>query len=810
MVHMKVRNGTLGGGFRTQSRFVRGSLVCLVWTLAWFVPLGVTARDAASVYAAAPNYNVFEDVCSKLNPSPKPEPALCSGAVPMSYPLGIAVDNSLASPIPPTLPVGDVYVASAGRGSGSTLSVFTAGGEPGDFGGSNPSIIEVDGHRSQLGFGVENAIQAVAVESATGDLYVTNRQTEALEKFSSEGEPISLPSGAFALPAGAGIFGIAVDNSTSPSDLTAGDVYVVGEQSNVIYRFGPTGELLGEIIGTAEHPLNEPATIAIDSAGNIYVAQNFESVEKFSSTGTWQETLADEDTPDGVAIDPSTGDILVGINLGRAINQIQPYTESGKPLPAFGLEERAIKSGGSFGLAASASNHFVYVSSRLKDISVIYGPGEIKGPPTEVLTGSASEVKGLSAKLNGKLNPDGRSKYYFEYGTEACTTTGACQATAVEGPLKGEAQQAVTAVEVTSLTPGTTYHYRLVGVNKEGVVDATNEETFKTEIKMPSEVLTEPAGEVKVLRAELNGKLNPGGSSKYYFEYGTKPCATAGACVKSAEAGPVTSEAQQTVTAVEVTSLLPGTTYYYRTVATNAAGTVKAGNEETFKTEIHAPSQARTEPASEVTATSAELNGEFNPGGDATYFFEYGTSPCGVSTCGATSAEAGPVAGEIRRVVEPIAVASLTPGVTYYYRLVAKSGEGTVQGEKERTFTTPVKPPEQKKEETKKAKEEVKTEIEKRPFEELKPEPIKLSIVKVEVRGGSLQITVDTSAQGTVKISGKGLKTTSKSVGAGKHQLKVGLSAAGKGDRKRHRSIGVKVTLSVGSQTVSASKTVKL
>jgi hypothetical protein len=92
-----------------------------------------------------------------------------------------------------------------------------------------------------------------------------------------------------------------------------------------------------------------------------------------------------------------------------------------------------------------------------------------------------------------------------------------------------------------------------------------------------------------------------------------------------------------------------------------------------------------TGPASDLTATSARLNGTVKPGGVATaYNFDYGeTIAYGSSTPPQvlTTASEAPVS-------EPIF--GLKPNTTYHYRLVAQGQENTV-GE-DRTFTTPAAP----------------------------------------------------------------------------------------------------------------------
>src|SRR6202020_2097736 len=76
--------------------------------------------------------------------------------------------------------------------------------------------------------------------------------------------------------------------------------------------------------------------------------------------------------------------------------------------------------------------------------------------------------------------------------------------------------------------------------------------------------------------------------------------------------------------------LAPDTTYHYRLLTSNPTGR-EPGPNETFTTEVVAPTQVETAPAIDVTATSAALGGQANPGGSATYYIQYGSSQCSLN-----------------------------------------------------------------------------------------------------------------------------------------------------------------------------------
>jgi hypothetical protein len=90
-------------------------------------------------------------------------------------------------------------------------------------------------------------------------------------------------------------------------------------------------------------------------------------------------------------------------------------------------------------------------------------------------TGAATKVTATTATLNGVVNPNKEdTTFVFEYGT----TTAYGTATAAQPAVSGNAGKDVSA-DITGLTPGTTYHFRLVATNPSGT-DQGNDATFTT------------------------------------------------------------------------------------------------------------------------------------------------------------------------------------------------------------------------------------------------------------------------------------------------------------------------------------------
>ncbi len=189
-------------------------------------------------------------------------------------------------------------------------------------------------------------------------------------------------------------------------------------------------------------------------------------------------------------------------------------------------------------------------------------------------------------------------------------------------------------------------------------------------------VVTAAATSPTTSGATLHGTVNPNGLAvtDYHFEYGTEP-----------EPGDVynTTSVQtlaagltaQPVTA-SLSGLAPGTTYYFRVVATNSAGTLK-GLILSFPT-VAPPPTVVTTAATSVTTTGATLNGTVNPNGLATDgYFEWGTDPT-LATKSTTSTQAMGSGGSAAAITAPLT--GLTPGTTYYFRVVATNAGGTDNG----------------------------------------------------------------------------------------------------------------------------------
>ena len=83
--------------------------------------------------------------------------------------------------------------------------------------------------------------------------------------------------------------------------------------------------------------------------------------------------------------------------------------------------------------------------------------------------------------------------------------------------------------------------------------------------------------------------------------------------------------------------------------------------------------------------------------------------------------------------------------------------------------------------------------------------PPTVAISKVQRKGNAVLVTVKMSAAGTVRISGNGLRTTTRKLGAGSHTIRVVLTAKGRSLGAKNKQTKLKVLLAVGGQRASAN-----
>ena len=140
------------------------------------------------------------------------------------------------------------------------------------------------------------------------------------------------------------------------------------------------------------------------------------------------------------------------------------FGDSGGPLIAAGPGGSAVEIGITSWLHGSCDTTTRDYYTRTDVLSGWISGWIAKMSPLAVTTTPASSVMQTSAQLNGQLNPNGSaSTYYFQWGTS--TAYGSSSTTGSTNNGVGFFPVSLT---VPGLSPGTTYHYRLVASSFNG------------------------------------------------------------------------------------------------------------------------------------------------------------------------------------------------------------------------------------------------------------------------------------------------------------------------------------------------------
>jgi DNA-binding beta-propeller fold protein YncE len=351
-----------------------------------------------------------------------------------------------------------------------------------------------------------NAPGQLAVDEATHDLYVVDRGNNRVEKLGPKGEFIATwgwgvkdgkkefqvcTSACQAGIAGSGkgqldVPGaIAVDNSTSNSDPSKGDVYVVTDarsEHGRLVKFTPNGEVVGSLKQEGEERFEGALDgVAVDSTGMVWVYRGTEEeghIESFSDAerAAFEEPALEPQflcPKPGFAVDATGEHFYLGherenreelcpleegepvrpVVAGKAgrveealeseITALDPQnttaiaadSATGSVYLANGTSVAAYGSGGSLiqrfgaeqltaasGVAVDASSDDVYIADSSTDRVDVFEP-ETAGIPTIDLL-AAENLTATSARFEARIDPDGAdTHYYFQYGTADCVTT---------------------------------------------------------------------------------------------------------------------------------------------------------------------------------------------------------------------------------------------------------------------------------------------------------------------------------------------------------------------------------------------------
>jgi hypothetical protein len=542
---------------------------------------------------------------------------------------------------------------------------------------------------------------SVAVDTASGDVYVTDQGNYRVEKFTRTGEFVLMfgkgvnrtaveaagseaeqnvctlasgdvcqagtrgsSPGAFD-PANIQTSGneisylfLTVDNSSGPSK---GDVYVADSGDDLITKFDPTGKLVsawgdngaggspnGQLNGSAAlspvkgfFPVFEG--VAVDSSGNLWAA-DFETEHVNGGVFEFRQdsSFVKDWNPDSSGVTISARRAGIALDSQDNVYALpQKYDSAGNLIGRI-LGERRVS-----GVAVDSGSNELYIAENEESVSP-WMIGRYDASCKPVPGGPAcSPVESFGA---------GHLPEIAEFGAGV-------------GGLATDASSPADTVYAADL---------------RGEVA-----TFS--IKTVPDVETRSASSFTTTSATLNGTVNPAGvelnaaTEGCRFEWGetTEPYEHTAPCDKSA--AQIGTGAAPVEVHAAVSGLLAGKTYHFRLVAANA-NDVNAVLDEPSRgaDSSFGPPLLESSSVAAVSSTAATLQAQAQPNGvDTRLHFEYGTE-AGVYGHSTAVADLGS-AGAAQSVSQPIQ--GLAPLVTYHYRVVIENVFGTVTSE-DHSFTT--------------------------------------------------------------------------------------------------------------------------
>lgn len=509
----------------------------------------------------------------------------------------------------------------------------------------------------------------MAVDHASGDIYVSDFYNSRVEKFDQSGKFLLgwgwgvatganefqtcttsclRPEGASGAGALGSPEGIAVDQST-------GDVYVVEFNNHRVSKFDSSGKFLlmfgghvnkkganvcvaaeaaecqagTEGAGNGEFSeVYERAYIAVGPGGRVYVGDKAR-VQIFEPSGAWQENislaaLSSEGKVTALAVN-SAGDMFVKDEGAPGVRELEPplYLESPTKFDegSEAVESIALDPSGNLFISENKAEYSEPCTCDFKE----YSPS---GQHLETFGGKTLMIMKAGMAFDEAL------KEVLVYGTDA------------ELGNTEYGHYGVWAFTVPPLGP---------------LIEAGSEKATP-----------ELRG-----AATLEATVNPeGNATTIHFEYVDETHFKASGYASTTSTAPISIGSEFSDEHVEVhlprNALVPGVTYHWRVVAHNSAGT-NGGPDQSFE-EIP-PAYVDGPWATHVSATGATLSAQIDPlGANTSYRFEYGNSTAYGHTITGNVGEGMGFVGIDHHIQE------LEAGGVYHYRIVTESEVGVVEG----------------------------------------------------------------------------------------------------------------------------------
>ena len=492
--------------------------------------------------------------------------------------------------------------------------------------------------------GTLSSPHGIAVDQATGNLYVSNSNLLRVEEFDATGHFVRT----FGLDVDATDVGTGFEICSAAANCQSG----TNGSTNGAFEFGFNGYLA-------------VAPAAAPNAGNVLVADTGNHrVNEYTSAGAFVRSFG-FDVTDGNATttfetcDAADGDACKAGIEGSEVGQFA------------GVDRVAVDPSGVIYTVESTNmrvQKFVPSGSTLTP--VVFAPGLLSGTafedkPTDVAAGESGHV-------------------FVVKGFPAGTGT---------PPASAEEQRILEldssgALLDTHLANARIRNILGLAANPEnGRLYIT--EFLKAYVLADAGALAatiDAATDVGGTSATFNGSVDPGGVlGEHHFEYVTDEQFQVDGFASATVLPSESSGNGSSLTAVSraVAGLDPLTLYHVRLVVEQSYGTASAvSSGTTFTTASAKPTLAPFANA-DSGETSTTLSSRVIPHGQATtYFFEWGATATYGNTTPVRDAGSGSVS-----VFASAEIFGLSPGTTYHFRLVATNGAGTSEGDDE-TFAT--------------------------------------------------------------------------------------------------------------------------
>jgi hypothetical protein len=409
-----------------------------------------------------------------------------SGAGQLSGPAGVAIQPN----------AGNVYVADPGNArvdkfgpGGNFIAAFGWGVADGvaqaevctsscqaGIPGSGPG---------QFSFPTSIAV-GVSVSPSAGKVFVGDAGNNVVEVFNADGGFISTIDGTSS-PQGhfQSLVGVSVDQ--------AGNLWTADATTNNVDEFNAKGAFVRQWADTH----GPPSAIAVDSTNKaVYLTTNAGFAEFFTERWTLAGTPQGEiDVPilavsqglgglpvsSALALDPGTGNLYVDHIGGSA--DVRVYGSTGPQVDDLSLGSNTNSGGLAFrasGPGNPTGNQDLYLSDASNDNVTVYAPQSSPGAP--LVTGeSATQTGKTTATLNAGIVPLGHDTtctfQYVDYiSFNASGYSNATSVACTPADLGSGFTYQTASANVSGLTTGTVYHFRVVATSSAGTTTGADQE----------------------------------------------------------------------------------------------------------------------------------------------------------------------------------------------------------------------------------------------------------------------------------------------------------------------------------------------